>query len=362
MPTHAQPGRSERDQTDDSLRAEREKADRTLDDDLSAIDELADAIISRARMRADEVLAAARATTDRQAARGSTRPQPDTIRRERALEDHVLQEERANADETLRGERADHVALLSRERHETDRDLSNERARSDDALATRDEFLGTVSHELRNMLNTMAGSASLIASVMSQENHVAQTLVHAGRIQRSAVRMERLIGDLVDVACIDAGMLVVTREIGDPAHVAVEAVETFQAQALTNGIAVTSDIAAPSSIAAFDPSRILQVLTNLLGNAIKFTPPHGHVVVRVERIGDDIRFAVSDTGVGIPAEQLETVFGRFRQVAKNDRRGVGLGLYISKCIVQGHGGRIWAENRDGGGSTFCFTIPVHVAD
>ena len=86
----------------------------------------------------------------------------------------------------------------------------------------------------------------------------------------------------------------------------------------------------------------------------------GQFVVRVERIGDDIRFAVSDTGVGIPADKLEAVFVRFLQVAKNDRRGVGLGLYISKCIVQGHGGRIWAESSIGQGSTFCFTLPIHV--
>ena len=74
-----------------------------------------------------------------------------------------------------------------------------------------------------------------------------------------------------------------------------------------------------------------------------------------------MRFAVSDTGVGIPADKLEAVFERFLQITKNDRRGVGLGLYISKCIVQGHGGRIWAESKSGEGSTFCFTLPIHAA-
>ena len=103
------------------------------------------------------------------------------------------------------------------------------------------------------------------------------------------------------------------------------------------------------------------MLINLLGNAMKFTPADGKVVVRVERIEDEIRFAVSDTGVGIPPDSLETVFERFRQVTANDRRGVGLGLYIAKCIVQGHGGRIWAESTTGEGSTFCFTLPVHDA-
>src|SRR4029078_1647627 len=109
-------------------------------------------------------------------------------------------------------ERAEHVALLSRERQETDSDLSNERARSDDALETRDEFLGIVSHDLRNLLNTVMGSAAVIAKEISGENRAEQILMHAQRIQRSGGRMNRLIGDLVDVASIEAGILAATRE------------------------------------------------------------------------------------------------------------------------------------------------------
>jgi signal transduction histidine kinase len=272
------------------------------------------------------------------------------------LEDRVLREERANADETLREERAEHIVLLAVERKETDRDLSAERARADDVLATRDEFLGLVSHDLRNMLGAMVGFASLIAKSVSGENYR-----HAQRIQRSGARMERLIGDLVDVASIEAGILAVTRAVGDPALVVAEAVDTFQAHASASQVSLVAEIVPPPSLAAFDSARILQVLTNLLSNAIKFTPAHGNVVVRVERIGSDIRIAVRDTGSGIPIDQLEAVFARFIQLTENDRRGVGLGLYISKCIVQGHGGRIWAESRIGEGSTFCFTLPIHVA-
>ncbi|HEX6275439.1 MAG TPA: ATP-binding protein, partial [Polyangiaceae bacterium] len=112
---------------------------------------------------------------------------------------------------------------------------------------------------------------------------------------------------------------------------------------------------------SFDPARVLQVLVNLLSNAIKFTPPNGRVVVGVECIGEELRFKVSDTGEGIPLAKLEAIFERFVQVTEKDRRGVGLGLYISKCIVQGHGGRIWAESTLGTGSTFCFTLPIQVA-
>jgi len=96
---------------------------------------------------------------------------------------------------------------------------------------------------------------------------------------------------------------------------------------------------------------------NLLGNALKFTPRGGRVTVRSERAGDELRVSVSDTGLGIPADKLESVFERFLQVGHDDRRGVGLGLFISKCIVEGHGGRIWVKSTEGEGSTFFFTLP-----
>jgi signal transduction histidine kinase len=362
MQPEDQPPRSEREQTDESLRAEREKADQTLDDAGNAIDETADAVISRARSRADEVLAASRAKTDRLSSLSAPGTAiPKILKSERVREDQVLQEERANADQILREERADHLAVLSREREETDKDLSNERELSDDALATRDEFLGIVSHDLRTMLNAMIGSAALIEKGAAQTDLVEQVVVHARRIQRSGARMNRLIGDLVDIASIEAGVLTVTRDVGDPAIVVAEAVDNFQAQAAASGVSLAAEIVPPPSLAAFDSARILQVLTNLLSNAIKFTPAPGKIVVSVGRFGDEIRLAVRDTGVGITADQLEAVFVRFLQVTKNDRRGVGLGLYISKAIVQGHGGRIWAESKVGEGSTFSFTLPIDVA-
>src|SRR5690606_27685829 len=91
---------------------------------------------------------------------------------------------------------------------------------------------------------------------------------------------------------------------------------------------------------------------------LKFTPAQGAIVVRLEQVDGNVVCCVSDTGEGIPDDKLEAVFDRFVQLTKNDRRGVGLGLFISKCIVQGHGGRIWVENRLGTGSTFCFSLPA----
>ena len=353
---------SEREHTDESLRVERDKADRALEEEVTAVDETADAVVSRARARADELLTAARAKTDRQVARAAPSAPVDTMTgRERAREDQALREERATADQALREERAERLAVFSREREETDKDLSTERARSDDALATRDDFLGIVSHDLRNMLNTIVGSAALIADRVSREDPAEDVRGHARRIRRAGARMNRLIGDLVDVVSLDAGKLAVTPEVGDTTSVVTEIVDTFEAHAAQNEVSLSAEIGLPPLVAEFDPARILQVLTNLLSNAIKFTPAQGKVVVRLARVGDDIRFAVNDTGVGLPSDQLEAVFERFVQVAGKDRRGVGLGLYISKGIVQAHGGRIWAESRVGEGSTFYFTLPIHPA-
>ena len=358
MPIDRAEPTTEREQTDESLRLEREKVDDALIEILAAIDETADAVISRARERADEVVARARSESDRK----SGVPFPTkTLARERSAEDMSVVRERATADEALRWERAAQTALLDIEREETDKDLSTERARYDRALATRDEFLGIVSHDLRNLLNGVVGFASLIEQGISSHQEEATLLTYAQRIRRSGARMDRLIGDLVDVASIEAGMLAVTPVVVDPASVVNEAVATFQSQALAHSVSVVASISGSAKDVLFDPARILQVLTNLLSNAIKFTGTGGAVVVSVDNVQDEIRFSVKDTGVGIPAEKLTAVFERYKQIHTNDRRGVGLGLYISKCIVQGHGGRIWAESEAGKGSTFYFTLPMQAA-
>jgi signal transduction histidine kinase len=345
-------------QTDEKLRIERGIVDDAILEEQTDIDEISDVIISRSRTRADGVIAAARSTADRQTV---TLTPSETIKTERVLEDKVLRKKRADADETIHEGREVNTAQLSRDRAETDRSLSDERSRSDDDLGMRDEFLGIVSHDLRNMLTGIVGLALLIERRIAEQNHVEQILGFTRQIRRSGARMERLIGDLVDISSIEAGKLTLKCEVGDPTPVVKEALETFQEKATTAKITLVAEIAPQPSLASFDPARILQVLTNLLGNAIKFTPANGKVLVRVARAGDEIRFDVVDTGIGIPDEKLKTVFERFIQVVKEDRRGLGLGLYISKSIVQGHGGRIWAESKLGEGSTFSFTLPLTVS-
>jgi signal transduction histidine kinase len=358
--TQTPPPNPEREQTDESLRAERDKADLALGEELTAVDDTADAVINKARARADAVLAEARADTDRQTGRVNARAS-GIVAAERSIEDQAVREERADADESLRIERAEQVALLSAERTETDKDLSSERARSDAALATRDAFLGIVSHDLRNILSGMMGFAEMISRDVAREDHVDRILKHTQQIQRSGARMNRLIGDLVDVASIEAGVLAVAREPGDPTEVIAEAVAAFQPQAAAKSVTLSAELSPLPSLVSFDPARLLQVLTNLLSNAIKFTPANGKVAVRADRVADEVVIAVSDTGVGIPSDQLDAVFARYVQVTKNDQRGVGLGLYISRSIVHGHGGRIWAESKTGEGSTFRVALPIDPA-
>jgi signal transduction histidine kinase len=148
----------------------------------------------------------------------------------------------------------------------------------------------------------------------------------------------------------------VTPVEGDLRALIHESVEIFQAPADARRI-LLEEIGGPPLLARFDHDRSLQVVANLIGNAIKFSPPGARISVRAEGVNGEMRVAVSDTGPGIRADNLEDIFGRFWQVGRRDRRGLGLGLYISRCIVQAQGGRIWAENGPASGSTFFFTVP-----
>ena len=365
MNENASKPRPERDNTDESLRTERKNTDRALEESRTHIEVTADAIVERAREQADAVLDAARGRADDKLVGTEAGPQArEAVARERAGEDEALKDERAAADESLRRERKEQArtlaALLPLEREKTDRYLLTERVRSDDAVAHRDDFLGIVSHDLRNLLGGIAASATLLSEQAPQSDDALRTAT-TDRIQRYVARMNRLIGDLVDVVSIDAGKLAIHSRTSDAAGLINEAVEVFADAAQSKGISLESETGEPSLPALFDRDRMLQVLANLITNAIKFTDPGGVVKVRGERAGAELRVCVLDTGKGIPGDMLEAIFERFWQVGKNDQRGLGLGLYISKCIVEAHGGRIWAESRLGAGSAFHFAIPVTVS-
>lgn len=365
----------ERERTNQSLRTEREKADHAVRAKREHVARHADAVVDRARDNADGVLRLARQNADavlevaREKADGKLDPdarglEPKAaIIEERALADGALRDERDGADETLRLEREEHARTLVRflplERESTDRYLLTERNRSDDALANRDDFLAIVAHDLRDLIGGVVMSATLLAKRAPQNEEGANVLAETKRIERYAARMKRLIGDLIDVASIDAGKLAVAPATGDLAVPIAEAAETFRATASAKGVILETRIDAAPLFATFDHERILQVLANLISNSLKFTLQGGTITIRGEREAGNIRLSVRDSGGGIPDHALERIFERFSQVDRNDRRGLGLGLYISRCIVDAHRGRIWAESQPGRGSKISFTLPAH---
>jgi signal transduction histidine kinase len=363
MSTKDEKPHADRASTDESLRFEREKADREYASTQTLIEEEVDAAIQRARESADDFLRATRESADVRLSRSETPPQArESVATERAHEDVALQGEREMADAERRGERAERrralAALLHLERAETDMRLELERTRADKGLATRDQFMGMVSHDLRTLLGGIALQAALLKRDAAEDEVGRRTVQAAEKIQRFTARMNRLIGDLVDVASIEEGRIRVAPALQDATALVRDSVEAFQPLASSQGLSLEVEIRGNTLMAKFDHERILQVLANLLSNAIKFTPSGGRISLRVEPVGQDVRFSLTDTGSGIPSHQLEAVFERFWQARGEERRGLGLGLYISKGIVEAHGGRIWAESQPGEGSTFAFTLPA----
>lgn len=349
---------SERKQTDEGLAVERARTDHALGDKTADIEQRADEVVERARETADGVLDAARARAD---AKGERPQSPQAaqaaIDEERAREDGLVLAERALADEALRRARAASLArLIPFERDKTDLYLLTERARSDASVANRDDFLGMVSHDLRNLLSGIFGNAAFLVADAKEAERGEAWLKAAQRIERAASRMNRLIGDLIDISSIDAGKLGVARVMTDVEGVLREAFETWVQPALAKGVTLTFSPHGPLW-AEIDYERILQIVGNLITNAVKFTPPGGSVTIEVVEREGHACVSVKDTGIGVPPEKLEAIFERFCQVIGNDHRGLGLGLYISKCLVEAHGGQIWAENTAAGGSAFFFTIP-----
>jgi signal transduction histidine kinase len=347
---------AERDKTDESLRVERQKTDQALVDKQAAVDVQADQTVEEARSVADAVVATARATADELLKDGDAHAlAPKALAAQRTAEDDALEDVRSEADDALRRQREEDVrvlaALLPLERQKTDRFLLTERARADDAVSHRDDFLGIVSHDLRDLLSGIVLSAALLPDSATDKHGTKQ------RIQRYAARMNRLIGDLVDVAAIDAGKLTVVPAPGDWSALIEEVTALFQPAAAAQGVALEVAVAERLTL-RFDHDRMLQVLANLIANSLKFTPPGGTIRVETERGTNELRCAVHDTGSGIPPHMLEAIFQRFWQARANDRRGVGLGLYITRCIVEAHRGRIWAESTRGVGSTLRFALPI----
>jgi signal transduction histidine kinase len=228
---------------------------------------------------------------------------------------------------------------------------------SQQALRAREEVLAIVSHDLRNPLNAVKLGASLLATSEAISGGDREQLEI---IDISANRMADLIADLLDVTRLDGGK----RLPIDPAHVDIEplfleAHELFRSQTAANAISLEYEIESATPAIYADRHRVMQVLSNLIGNALKFTPAQGFIAFRAAPHKDGlVLFSVSDSGPGIPRQNLKDIFNPYWQAKRTERMGAGLGLPIAKGIVESHGGTIWVESEQEKGTTFYFTLPA----
>jgi len=225
------------------------------------------------------------------------------------------------------------------------------------ASRARDDTLAAISHDLRNGLNTVLTAVGLLLRSLPPDTEGRKDRRHVEAIRRSAERMNRVIGDLLDVASIESGRLFVEPRREPVRPIVAEAVAACHEPALEKTLRVEQQVTGDDFFAVCDRDRVLQVLGNLIGNAIKFTPEGGQLHVGAEAVDDEVLFFVRDTGIGVSPKQLPHVFDRFWQAAPKARLGSGLGLTIAKGVVEALGGRIWLESRPGEGTTFFFTLP-----
>lgn len=222
-------------------------------------------------------------------------------------------------------------------------------------IDARQEILGIVAHDLRNPLNTIHMATSLLLEEQGLEkSRIGQLRI----IQRSGERMNRLIQDLLSVTAIEAGRLSIAPQKVSMSDLLREASETLGPIAREKSLTFATSAADDLPLVRADSARMLQVFSNLVGNAVKFTPAGGAITLSAVRAGDKVQCSVTDTGPGIPPAQIPRLFGKFWQAKRGDGRGVGLGLAIARGIVEAHGGTIDVTSELGRGSVFTFALPV----
>jgi signal transduction histidine kinase/DNA-binding response OmpR family regulator len=229
------------------------------------------------------------------------------------------------------------------------------------ATRARDDVLAIVSHDLRNPLNTIQMSTSFLLDVLAEPGAKDVPLISQLQVmQRATRRANALIQDLLDVSRIDAGTLAVAATAIDASMLLNDAVLELEPLVLGKKLEFAHEWKGPDLLVAADRSRIAQIFSNLVGNAIKFTPAGGSVRIEGSRRGDIADFDVIDSGAGIPPEDVPHLFDRFWQASQTSRTGAGLGLFIVKGIVEAHRGSIHVESTVGKGTHFRFSIPSAV--
>lgn len=218
------------------------------------------------------------------------------------------------------------------------------------------EVLSIVSHDLKSPLATITMAASLLDDDSRTAAERAQML---GMVKRATARMDRLIRDLLEVGRLDAGhTLPVQPRCADVAPCIREACDAHEALAAAASVLLDCDVPDALPAVEADCDRILQVLSNLIGNAVKFTPPGGRILVSARAECGDVVVSVADSGPGLDDDEQARIFEPYWQARRTASLGAGLGLKIAKAIVEAHGGRIWIESAPGEGTTFRFSLPA----
>jgi signal transduction histidine kinase/CheY-like chemotaxis protein len=236
-------------------------------------------------------------------------------------------------------------------------------AEAERATRSRDRMLSVVAHDLRNPLAVIAMYGEMLLSMLPPDGddytRGALTSIH-----QTTGRIQRLVEDLLDISSLEQGVFSLQKTEQPLEPLLQEAERMLAPLAEARGVALIFQGEPGTSIRTVevDAARLLQLLSNLVGNALKFTPSGGKVIVSWRPVGRALEFSVTDNGPGIAADQLPHVFGAFWQARDADRRGVGLGLWIARAITEAHGGRIWVDSVQGRGAAFRFTLPAAEAD
>ena len=373
METHETESSQElRDKTDKTLGDERQKTDEHLEQKTQEVEE-----------KTNEKLRSIRLATD--TARESQREEVDLAKEQQReltgilptrLDEKLLVQEREGSDKSQAVERgeedraraeeriqkqliAETEALLEKERKNTNSALLEERVHIDQELITRDHFLAIVSHDLKNSIVAISIAAGLIRKRLSRDAVDAVSIFnHLGGIEQAAEGMDRMISDLLDVERMAHNQLKLKPENIDCCALLQECVDLFAPIVSSKSFSMTIHTATEPIFANIDHDRILQVLSNLIGNSLKFTPNGGTIELSVRKQETQVEISVTDNGPGIAEEAKVQIFERFWQLTMNDRRGLGLGLFIAKWIVETHKGRMWVTSELGKGSMFSFTLPL----